>query len=222
VIASRVAARQSRDARGQPSESSDDAPSRDAQFRREGQYGRSIRVWPVPVSIPHLSFAISYCSNSNSFKTYTRRSHVQLTHDSYLHGVHRRPLYRAAVTMCRSPPSAGPAWLTRSRRAVIVTVARRFPLGLCPRHFPNLSSGINRLQVLRQATRMARQSSKGRWRRPLLRRPIPESEGVNDMLNEDDLPLVTDILRPQRVCLQPELIDLTLDSSGEVSIGKSD
>jgi hypothetical protein len=50
---------------------------------------------------------------------------------------------------------------------------------------------------------------------------LPESEGVDDMLDEDDLPSVTDILRPPRVCPQPKLIDLTLDSSDEVSTWKS-
>jgi hypothetical protein len=46
---------------------------------------------------------------------------------------------------------------------------------------------------------------------------FPESEGVDDLLDEDDLPSVMDILQSQCVCLQPELIDLTLDSSDKVS-----
>ena len=46
------------DAMGQFNKSGDDAPSQNAQFRRERQCGRSIRLWPGPILIPRFSFDI--------------------------------------------------------------------------------------------------------------------------------------------------------------------
>jgi len=108
-----------------------DAPSRDAQFRR-----RLVRSL-------YKSVACS-CLDSTPLPRNFIQLQFKLVQD--IHQALPRPTDARLSSSWSSSPtpssrschdvpissSAGPAWLTRSQRAVIVTVARRFPLGLCP------------------------------------------------------------------------------------------